>query len=86
MYKIVYENQAEKFLRKTATKDLQKIKIKIEQVAQNPFSPHPSLTPLKDIPHGYRLRIGRLRVIYQLTPSKTLIVWKISPRSSVYKP
>ncbi len=87
MYRIVYEKETAKFLRKVTLGQLQKIKTKLEAVAKDPFGSHPNLTSLKGMTSGFRLRLGNLRVVYEAEPkTKTIIVWKIDFRGSVYRP
>lgn len=86
MYRIVYEKEIVKFLRRLTLVQLQKIKTKLESVAENPFGDHPNLTSLKGLENGYRLRMGNLRVVYEVhTEGKIIIVWKIGFRGSVYR-
>jgi len=86
MYRIIYAKKISKFLKKVSLNQLQKIKTKMELVARDPFSNHPNLTSLKGMTVGYRLRVGNLRVVYELdNKNKTIIVWKIDFRGSVYK-
>ena len=86
MYRIIYAREISKFLKKVSLNQLQKIKTKMELVARDPFSSHPDLTSLKGITGGYRLRVGNLRVVYELdSKKKTIIVWKIDFRGSVYR-
>ena len=86
MYKIVYQKETVKFLRKLSPNQLQKIKGKMEMLANNPFGDSQNLTALKGLNDGYRLRIGNLRVIYEVNNKvKSITVWKIGFRGSVYK-
>ena len=88
MYRINLKSQAEKFLDKKLDRKTQlKVSAKIDQLALDPFAPHPNLDKLHDMPHGYRLRIGDIRLIYEVdTASQIIIVWKIDWRGSAYKP
>lgn len=86
MYRVYHHRAAEKALARLSRKQAKKIVDKIEKVAINPFAAHPNCTKMLDLPHGYRLRIGSMRVVYEVDSiSKTMIVWKIGPRGSVYK-
>lgn len=86
MYRIIYAKGIGKFLKKVSLNQLQKVKTKMELVARDPFSNHSNLTSLKGLADGYRLRVGNLRVVYELdTKNKTIIVWKIDFRGSVYR-
>jgi len=86
MYRIIYLKAVEKFLRRLSINQLLRIKTKLELVAKNPFSDNSNLGSLKGLAGGYRLRMGNLRVVYELdTKKKLIIVWKIGSRGSVYK-
>lgn len=85
MYKVIFHKLAQNDLKKLAPKEKTKIIGKIEELVKNPFSPNTNATKLKNLPKGYRLRIGKIRVVYELnTITKVLIIWKIRPRGSVY--
>lgn len=86
MYHIQYSSQAEKFIRKQ-TKGLQAlIKKRMELVAVNPYAPNTNLDKLKEVKNGYRLRIGNIRVVYEIYSDKlTIIAWKINFRGQIYK-
>ena len=87
MYKIVYSAQSEKFIRKLDTKRQVKVKHRMELVAHNPFVHDSNLEKIKDMIHGYKLRVGDIRAVYELDPeTKTITVTRIAPRSSAYKP
>lgn len=88
MYKITVKSQAKKFLEKKLDRKAQlKVSAKIDALAQDPFAPHPNLDKLKDMLHGYRLRIGDIRLIYEVdTDGQKIIIWKIDWRGSIYQP
>lgn len=85
MYKILYSQQSVKFIKKLDSKRQEKVKTRMEQVAKDPFAHDPNLNKIKEMTHGYRLRIGDIRLVYE-TNSKELqiIVWKTDWRGSVY--
>ena len=88
MYQIVLKAQAENFLLKKLDRKTQsRISAKIDALASDPFASNLNLDKLSGLDHGYRLRVGNVRIVYEVdTPSKKLIVWKIDWRSSVYRP
>ncbi len=88
MYKIVLRSKAEKFLLNKLEKNTQsKISSKIDLLAQDPFAPNTNLVKLSGMEHGYRLRIGNIRIVYEISTSpQTIIIWKIDWRASAYKP
>lgn len=86
MYRIIYQKEAEKILRKLPVNQLQRIKFKMELVAGSPFADHQNLMSLKGMVGGYRLRVGNLRVVYEVDTKKNLIiVWRVGFRGSVYR-
>jgi mRNA interferase RelE/StbE len=61
------------------------IREKLEQIAQNPYEQHATVTKLQNRP-GYRLRVGDWRVIYEIQNEHLVIlVLKIAPRGEVYQ-
>ncbi len=86
MYQVHYHHRAEKALERLVLSHAKRILDKIAEVAKDPFAEHPNCTKMRDLPVGYRLRVGDMRVVYEVdTESRTMIVWKIGPRGSVYR-
>lgn len=84
-YKIVFTKQATKTLQKIPGTILANIRQKLEQIAENPFLPHPNIIKLQNR-EGYRLRVGDWRVIYEVQQDKVvIIVLKIGLRKEVYR-
>lgn len=88
MYSVILKSQAEKFFARKLDKRTQSnVASKIDRLAQNPFSPITNATKLQDMKSGYRLRIGNVRVVYEIdSTTQRIIVWKIAFRGSAYKP
>lgn len=85
MFKITYNKQAERELRKLPENQAERIRQKMEIIAQDPYDQHNNVTKLKDRP-GYRLRVGDWRVIYKILDDQVcILVVKIAPRGSVYR-
>ena len=86
MYKIVYSAQSEKFIRKLDTKRQVKVKHRMELVAHNPFVHDSNLEKIKDMIHGYKLRVGDIRLVYEVdSNNQTIAVWKTDWRDRIYK-
>lgn len=87
MYKVVLKTAAEKvFKTKLDRKIQEKVGRRIDLLSENPFSPNSNLNKLQGVDKGYRLRIGDLRIVYHVdTNNKTITIWKIDFRGSVYK-
>jgi mRNA interferase RelE/StbE len=85
VYKILYSTQAAKALLKMPRNTAQKIRGKLEKLANDPFAPIPNARKLQGRP-GYRLRVGDWRVIYEINNNEVIIiVLKIAPRGEVYR-
>lgn len=85
MYKVVFRERTLKFLtKKIPPKISKRVLRKIETLAKNPFTPSldiKKLTFFKNLQKAYRLRIGNLRIIYELdTKKKKIIIYKIDYR------
>ena len=82
MFKIIFSNEAEKFLKKI-DKDLAKKIVKIiEELEKNPKK-----FPYKKLSNGdYRIRSGDIRISYSINKKELLIVIiKIGYRKNFYK-
>ena len=61
------------------------IRVKLTEIAKNPFAPHPNAAKLQGRP-GYRMRVGDWRVIYEIQKDELVImVLTIGPRGEVYR-
>lgn len=85
MYRVVFTKQVDKVLRKMPRNQMQLIREKLNQLAEDPYAPNNNVTKLQNRP-GYRLRIGNWRVIYELLDEQlVIVVLKVGPRGSVYR-
>jgi mRNA interferase RelE/StbE len=85
VYKITYTSQAAKSLLKMPRDVAQRIREKIEHVAEDPFTSIPNAKKLQGR-SGYRLRVDDWCVIYEVnTDEIVIIVLKIAPRGEVYR-
>ena len=84
-YRILYSSRAEKYLTRLTSSKVNTILNRIEYVSLNPFKQDNNIKKLSGTVSSYRLRIGDIRVIYDLnTQIKTMFVVKIAPRGSIY--
>jgi mRNA interferase RelE/StbE len=82
-YKIYLKESVEKDFRTIPKKDLQKIVLRIEELARDPRPPgHEKLTGQE----RYRVRQGQYRIIYSIH-DKELTIWvvKVGHRKDVYR-
>ena len=85
VYKIHFTKQVYKTLRKTPEDIVKRMRIKLDQVAIDPYARHANITKLQNR-SGYRLRIGDWRVIYDVKDDELIIlVLKVGPRGEVYR-
>jgi mRNA interferase RelE/StbE len=85
VYKLLFTRQAAKALQKAPHLITDSIREKLDQIANDPFSPHHNAIKLQGRP-GYRLRVGDWRIIYEIKQDEVIIiVIKIAPRSEVYR-
>lgn len=85
IYKIYYSSFSEKYLLRLNKFKAESILKRIQYVALDPFKIDNNTIKLSGTTSSYRLRIGDIRVIYELdTKNKIIYIAKISPRGSVY--
>ena len=84
MYSIEYSKKAQKFIESQSKKVALKIIEKVETLATAPYADNSNVKKLKGR-DGYRLRIGNVRVIYDIINDKLLIsVIDAGFRGSIY--
>jgi mRNA-degrading endonuclease RelE of RelBE toxin-antitoxin system len=77
VYKLIFKNRAKKNLKKIYPKDKDRILLTLEEFCLSPFSKNFNIAKLKGFPNlerAYRLRVGNLRVIYELYQKEKLII------------
>ena len=84
-YTVFYASKAEKYLLHLPFSKSQTILKRILFVASDPFKKDNNITKLEGTASGYRLRIGDIRVIYQIdTVNQAMYIVKIAPRGAIY--
>jgi mRNA interferase RelE/StbE len=85
MWRVVYQPEALKTLRRLGRKTAARILDKLSELAQDPHAPDNNVKPLKGV-NGYRLRIGDWRAIYTVQDDALIVtVIRTGPRGSVYE-
>lgn len=85
IYTVELTKQAAKSLRRLPADTRDSIIEKIEELAKDPFSPQLDVEKMQGR-DGYRLRVGKWRIIYDLFKHQLqIVVIKIGDRKEVYK-
>jgi mRNA interferase RelE/StbE len=85
VYKINFTKQAYKSLRRVPRDIVDRMRDRLDQIAQDPYVQYANVTKLQNR-SGYRLRVGDWRVIYDLQDEELVIlVLKVGPRGDVYR-
>ena len=85
MYQLFFTRQALKTLRKLPRNTADRIREKLNILAEAPYAPNTNVTKLQNRP-GYRLRVGDWRVIYEIEDRELrILILKIAPRGEVYR-
>ena len=87
MYTLKIHKKAVKFIKSRSVAEIELIKIKLNFLAENPHS-HPQLDikRLKGIENIFRLRIGKIRIIYMVRNEDLMIlVISAGARGDIYK-
>ena len=85
MYKIVFSKQVYKSLRRIPRDVIDRMRRRLDQIAEDPFAQYANVTKLQNRP-GYRLRVGDWRVVYDVQEDKLVIlVLKVGSRGDIYR-
>jgi mRNA interferase RelE/StbE len=85
MYKVFETSAAQKALRRMQPQWADRIRSKIEEIAESPYDAHNNVTKLQGR-DGYRLRVGDWRILYELHNGElVLLMVDVLPRGSAYK-
>lgn len=69
MYQVILKSRAERIFAKLDKKTQQRIVIEVEKLAQDPFAKS-NIKKISGTEYGYRLRIGRWRILFSLYTNK----------------
>lgn len=87
MYSLKIHKRAVRFFKSRSNSERKLIKVKLDLLVENPYS-HPQLDikRLKGIEEVFRLRIGKIRIIYLVRNSELLIlIISAGTRGDIYK-
>ncbi len=85
MFKIIFHRKAEKFYQKVDKKTIQKFNEAIDNLQSNPFFGRDIKKLRGKLKGKYRLRVGNLRIVYQVEKEENLILIEaIGQRGGIY--
>lgn len=85
MYQLVYHPRIDKFFKKIPLKEAQKVLIRLRELADDPFSDTLDIKKLTTTSPAYRLRVGKIRIVYEVEAVKKYIfIQDIGFRGSIY--
>ena len=83
-YRVLLERRAQRQLDKLDEDTRSRILEALRILRENGFSSRLDLRKLKGYRDHYRLRVGRYRVLFELQPERTAIIYAILPRRRAY--
>jgi len=84
-YHLFYHPSCLKRFKRIPVVDQKRVLVKLDKLANNPFSSGLDIKKLVKTKNSFRLRVGNLRAIYELDMKKKVIyVWEIDYRGKVY--
>lgn len=84
-FNILYHPRSLKFLKKIPKKEAANVLEKLEQPAVNPNTQNLDIKKLTTTQKSYRLRTGKIRVVYEVdSSSKTIYIQDIDFRENIY--
>ncbi|MCF7971768.1 MAG: type II toxin-antitoxin system RelE/ParE family toxin [Methylococcaceae bacterium] len=85
-YRLLLHKNVSKFLKKCPGKQKQALKEKLDQLKQNPLNNTLDIKALQGYNNLYRLRVGQVRLIYQIENDELIIfIIKAGNRGDIYK-
>ena len=85
-YHIEFDKTVEKFLKKCDPKIVDAFLAKVEIMIDDPFDKRLDIRKLQPPLHGYGLRVGKYRFLYDIIETKILIYfYKADTRGDIYK-
>ena len=83
-YRIFLERKAFKQLEKLSEDTRGRIVEALHVLRDEGFSRRLDITKLRGYKNQYRLRIGKYRILFELRPQRTMVIYAILPRKVAY--
>ena len=84
-YQVFLERKAANQLEKLSEETLERIIDALQVLRDEGFSPRLDVKKLRGYKNHYRLRVGKLRILFEMRPEKTIVVYAILPRKVAYR-
>jgi len=83
-YRVLLERRAFKQLEKLSEDTRSRIVEALHVLRDEGFSRRLDITKLRGYKNQYRLRIGKYRILFELRPQRTMVIYAILPRKVAY--
>ena len=83
-YTVLLERRVVKQLRSLSPETSTRIADALEALREG-FSAHLDIKKLKGLKNRYRVRVGDYRILFELVPTKRIIVYAVLPREKAYE-
>ena len=84
-WKLIYHSRAVKQIKNLNPKDQSRVIDKVKQLVKDPQDPALNIKPLIDTQQSFRLRVGKIRVLFEKeSKSRIIYIWRVKFRGSVY--
>jgi len=83
-YRVLLERKAFRQLEKLSEDTRNRILEALHILRDEGFSRRLDITKLRGYKNQYRLRIGKYRILFELRPQRTVVVYAILPRKVAY--
>lgn len=85
-WKLLYHPRAVKQLKRLHKKDQNKVLDNLKKLAKSPQDKSLNLTQLAGAKRSFRLRVGKVRLIFEKDNKKRIIyIWRIKYRKDIYR-
>jgi mRNA interferase RelE/StbE len=83
-YKILLEDRASKQLEKLSKDVRNRIIEALHTLRDEGFSTRLDIKKLRGYRNQYRLRMGKYRILFELRPERTIVIFAVLPRKVAY--
>jgi len=84
-YQVLLERKAANQLEKLSEDARSRIIEALHILRDEGFSPRLDIKKLRGYKSHYRLRTGKLRILFEMRPERTIIIYAILPRNLAYQ-